>query len=157
MYKYCSEHISNISFVFISKSELSITRTFLIPRFELAHTVTGTRSFHHFNPLSTTIIATKRVSIDSQYDLVFDLTNKEVFSILSLISINCCVWDNHWIIGFVEEIDHQHGEINASSWNLILMLPHGNIHIIGLKRKTIHSNFVCFGNAFHSHWEAVSI
>ena len=63
----------NIQAVFLSEGQIEATRSFLKLRFQSANTLTGTRGFHHFEPLSDKLIGAKRVSIDKTYALQFDL------------------------------------------------------------------------------------
>ena len=51
MFDFCVNNIEGINFIYISTDELSETRIFLNDRFVNASTISGTRSFHQFDPL----------------------------------------------------------------------------------------------------------
>ena len=72
MFKFCNEEIKGIKFKFISKETMEVTRASLKTRFLDAKTVPGTRSYHHFVPLSGSCIGTKRTLTDEEYALKFD-------------------------------------------------------------------------------------
>ena len=64
MYAFCLENIKSITFIQIFKETMIIVREFLNKRFETSNTVPGSRSHHHYIPLSKNTIAFKRTSED---------------------------------------------------------------------------------------------
>lgn len=78
MFSFCSSEIKGIEFLFISKNDVSILRqdgSFLAERFNPEHLyyLPGTKSFHHFVPISIEVISVKRVSTDIDYETTFNL------------------------------------------------------------------------------------
>ena len=61
MFNFCVSDIPNIDFLFINKNELVTKREMLTNRFEKTYAVPGTRSFHMFQPLSSSCISVKIV------------------------------------------------------------------------------------------------
>ena len=75
--------------------------------YTMAKTVSGTRSFHHFVPLSATKVATKKLSEDDKYDLEFQFCNTMHVTVTEL-EVNQyidCVYDHAVWIGVVIEIN----------------------------------------------------
>ena len=77
MFEFCSSSIDAIQFDFITKERMLVLRdeqSFLSKRFDpnSLYYLPGTKSFHHFIPLSTEVIAVKTVSTDEEYDSVFN-------------------------------------------------------------------------------------
>lgn len=58
---------------FIKKEENDEIRKKLKERYLTTNTLPGTRSFHHFTPSLSNIVAAKRVSSDDDYAIKFDL------------------------------------------------------------------------------------
>ena len=72
MFKFCNEELKGIKFEFRSKETMEVTRENLKTRFLEAKAVPGTRSYHHFVPLSSSCIGTKRTLTDEEYASKFD-------------------------------------------------------------------------------------
>ena len=65
MFEYCKSDIKGINFIKkISKENIAPVRQMLSTRFESGKTIPGTRSVHHFSPLSEGEVTYKRVSDD---------------------------------------------------------------------------------------------
>ena len=62
MFEYCKSDIKGINFIKVSKEDIEPVRQMLSTRFESGKTIPGTRSFHHFSPLSEGEVTYKRVS-----------------------------------------------------------------------------------------------
>ena len=124
MFKCCVEHIKTIRFVLIQKVDMTSVRKFLNARFENGRTVPGTRSYHHYVPLSTSKIAYKRTSEDIGYHNTFELIRgkytEEVVLIpkFNLMDFVACKYDSFWWIGTITNIGEQDVLIN-------FMHPHG--------------------------------
>ena len=115
MFKFCKEEIKGINFKFIPKETMEVTRANLKTRFLNAKTVPGTRSYHHFVPLSISCIGAKRTSIDEEYALKFGFAS-EVEQIHTSFSLNCftiSLYDKEYWIGLVEEIDSAQKDIKV--------------------------------------------
>ena len=113
MFKFCNEEIKGIKFKFISKETMEVTRANLKTRFLNAKTVPGTRSYHHFVPLSSSCIGTKRTSIDEEYASKFDfeLEVEQTYVSPSLNSFMLCLYDGEYWIGLIEEFDSAQKDI----------------------------------------------
>ena len=57
MLEFCERNIQNIQTLFISKERMENVRKELMDRFSLGRTIPGTRSYHYFEPVSTSTIA----------------------------------------------------------------------------------------------------
>ena len=69
--------IKGIEFFFIEKEVMRTLRDeklFLVKRFEPTHLyyLPGTKTFHHFTPISTNAIGVKRVSTDQEFEFIFN-------------------------------------------------------------------------------------
>ena len=64
MFEYCKSDIKGINFIKVSKEDIALVRQMLSTRFASGKTIPGTRSFHHFSPLSEGEVTYKRVSDD---------------------------------------------------------------------------------------------
>ncbi len=112
LFTFCKENIAGIVSHFISKQEMDTVRKFLQQRFIEARTLPGTRSFHHFEPLSATVIAVKRVSEDVDYDMRYDLvlgkrvdTEIPEAAEVKASDFVLCSYDKEFWIGFVESVN----------------------------------------------------
>ena len=61
MLDFCKTNIPGIAFIYISKERMEEVRADLKERFAMGHTIPGTRSYHLFTPVSTNVIAYKRI------------------------------------------------------------------------------------------------
>ena len=73
VFHYCKESVQGINVFLITTEEMEVAREQLKERFSSVTTLPGTRSFHHFVPLSESVMAAKRVSEDQVYAIEFDL------------------------------------------------------------------------------------
>ena len=74
-FKFCKNEITGITSIYLSKSDVDVVREKMKKRYENARTIPGTRSYHHFQPISTTKIGAKRLSEESKYSIEFDFTS----------------------------------------------------------------------------------
>ena len=77
MFEFCTLEIKGIEFYFIEKEDMRLLRdenSFLSKRFDPTNLyyLPGTKSFHHFTPLSTEEMGVKRVSTDQQFEFIFN-------------------------------------------------------------------------------------
>ena len=77
MFEFCSTEIKGIEFFFISKEIMISLRdetSFLSKRFDPSNLyyLPGTKSFHHYTPVSTKEIGVKRVSTDRSFEFIFN-------------------------------------------------------------------------------------
>ena len=73
-------------------------------RYERANTVSGIRSFHHFLPISDSIIGSKYVSDDQYYAVQFDFNIVYLLgpgNTLSPSQFVVCLYDRQYWIGII--------------------------------------------------------
>ena len=112
MFQYCKKEIHGINFVYLTGAEIANVRQELAERFLVAKTIPGTRGFHQFTPLSVCSIAAKRVSEEADHTLTFNFVNQHEEKInLRPAQFLICVYDEHYWLGMVSEIDKDHEDI----------------------------------------------
>lgn len=124
VYKFCEQHIENIKYWFLSTEKISESRCQLENRFALAKTVPGTRSYHQFEPVSSSSIRMKRESCSSHFN-TFNFTEEEKSTSIKVddILINsylACSIDDHWFYGIALSKDENELEVEVK-----LMRPYG--------------------------------
>ena len=119
VFHYCKESVQGINVFLITTEEMEVARKQLKERFSSVTTLPGTRSFHHFVPLSESVMAAKWVSEDQVYAIEFDLIrgmkskpgNSSADPKLSDFVV-CAYDEKHWI-GIVDAIDEEHDDIKV--------------------------------------------
>ena len=127
MYDFCVEQIDSICFSLIPKETMIAVRESLAKRFADGKTVPGTRSYHHYIPTSTSTIACKRTSEDTEFQNVNLLTGR-VQTTHTQINIQnlkqftyiSCKYDTFWWIGMIHETDELQQDVKVK-----FMHPHG--------------------------------
>ena len=107
MFDFCKTEIEGIEFLFIRKDDVVDIRSNMETRHRVAKTVDGTRSFHQFIPISTSIIGTKYVSEDQQFALQFDFKVVKLLGpkdTLSPSQFVICVYDQQYYVGIIMEV-----------------------------------------------------
>ena len=61
VFNYCTAEIKNIKVYFIPKEKIDVIRTQLKEWYTTTNTLPGTCSFHHYIPLSSSVVGAKRV------------------------------------------------------------------------------------------------
>ena len=79
----------------------------LVSHFLLGNTIPGTRSYHHFEPLTNSSIGYKRTSKDSALTGIHYFSNDDHDG----LNVNgndyiACKYDGRWWLGLVEEINN---------------------------------------------------
>ena len=96
-----------ITFFDICQEEMVVTRMFLEERFIIGSTVPGTRSSHHFVPITSSKIGHKLCSDDQSYvsthkfDLPTILNDRDIVPMQYVT----CVLDSVWWVGMIESVD----------------------------------------------------
>ncbi|KAG1698830.1 U11/U12 small nuclear ribonucleoprotein [Nymphon striatum] len=111
---FCINKIYGIHFIFLSKEILGNIRTTLGKRFLLGHTIPGTRSFHHFEPLSSNSVGYKRTSQDPSYTGIYTFQTQlssVLHSSASPMDYVVCRYDDNWWIGIVQERNQEENDI----------------------------------------------
>ena len=71
--QFCTENLATITFFSIYKEDMVQVREILERRYSLGDSIPGTRSCHHFKPVSTTSIDGKLLSDDTVCSITFKL------------------------------------------------------------------------------------
>ena len=111
-----------IKFFGISKERMEDVRKLLEKRFSKGNTVLGTRSSHHFKPLSSSKIAHKLSSEDDSSAGTHDFNLPVTFlscEIKPMTYVTCC-YDSFWWVGLVTQVDINQGDVKIQ-----FMSPHG--------------------------------
>jgi len=122
MLELCEEEMPSIKFFGISKEDMTAVRSFLQKRFAEGKTIPGTRSSHHFIPVSATEIGHKLTSEDTSF---VDIINFNISSPLSTKDIQMssyitCIYNAFWWVGLVTDVDSEEGDVQVT-----FMHPHG--------------------------------
>ncbi|KAG1702063.1 Transportin-1 [Nymphon striatum] len=93
-------------------------------RFGMGKTVPGTRSYHHYTPISTTEISYKRTN-EHEFEQHFNLSKavqviNDDAPLLNLNDFVACRYDTFWWVGIVDEI-----EAEKKDFKIKFMHPHG--------------------------------
>lgn len=127
MHEFCTAKMKDITFVLIQMETMTALRLILNKRFEVAETVPGTRSFHHYIPLSENTIGFKRTSEDKELQSFNLLSGYSQSSMKQVLIRNlkptdfvACKYDEFWWVGMVEKVDIHNKDIQIK-----FMHPHG--------------------------------
>ena len=104
MFEYCESDIKGINFIKVSKEDIAPVRQMLSTRFESGKTIPGTRSFHHFSPLSEGEVTYKRVSDDEVVAgtfKFFDVVLADHISHITIMEFIACQYDSLWWVGLL--------------------------------------------------------
>ena len=85
----------------------------------------GTRGFHHFAPVNASVIAAKRVSEGKEVALEFDLVlgrKNQRTAKLAMSDVIVSLFDGHYWVGLIDEVDDVKSEIHASSFPFKVLL-----------------------------------
>ena len=124
---FCETSIKGITFIAIDKNDMEKVREDLNERYKLGQTVEGTRSLHHFEPESTSVVKAKYLSAEESFSVThsFDISEEEVFSnLISSLKPNdyvTCQYDNFWWLALVSTINHDEKDVTCK-----FMHPHGH-------------------------------
>ena len=80
--------------------------------------VEGTRSYHHFEPESTSVIKAKYLSIEDSFSVTHSFLMSPKEAQRSLIS--SCQYGNFWWLALTSEINHDEKDVSCK-----FMHPHG--------------------------------
>ena len=108
MLECCESNIQNIQTLFISKERMDNVSKQLMDRFSLGCTIPGTRSYHYFEPVSTSTIAFKYTAEEGTFLGTFNISGEKgkLLSITSAKSSDfvACRYYKKWWIGMVQEV-----------------------------------------------------
>ncbi len=121
---FCKSNINAVKFEVIHATDMEAVRLQQQMRFELGKTIPGARSYHYFKPLDGNKILFKRISSDRSCDGQVSFDNPTPLKITidecKISAFVSCLYDSHWWVGIVEEIDKENQEICGN-----FMHPHG--------------------------------
>lgn len=107
MFKYCTENIKKIDFLFCSMQNIKEIEQQLQTRYQLAIRVPQTRSLHSFIPVSLSDLHVRITSFSEEFKVVTVNKGKPAQPQAELQpKVNdyvCCVYDNDWWLGEVLE------------------------------------------------------
>ena len=107
--------MSKIKFFGISKETMGEVRKSLEERFSRGNTVPGTRSSHHFIPLSSSKIAHKLSSEDESHAGTHDFNLPTTFQLCDIrpMTYVTCLYDSFWWVGLVTQVDVEQGDVKV--------------------------------------------
>ena len=107
--------MSKIKFFGISKETMDEVRKSLEERFSRGNTVPGTRSSHHFIPISSSKIAHKLSSEDESHAGTHDFNLPTTFQLCDIRPMTCvtCLYDSFWWVGLVTQVDVEQGDVKV--------------------------------------------
>ena len=122
MLEVCETEMKSIVFIGIDKTEMQEVRKEMEKRYEDGDTVPGTRSSHHFIPLSSSKIGHKLCSEDESFVDVHDFNIPSPVDIGSITpsSYVTCSYNSFWWVGLINNIDMEMGDVHVD-----FMHPHG--------------------------------
>ena len=107
MLDLCVREICSITFFIVSQEEMVNVHADLEDRIATSKTVPGTRSSHHFVPISCNKIADKHTSEDVEF-LQFDfdklLTKETDMKSIKCFSYVSCIYNIFWWVGILTEV-----------------------------------------------------
>ena len=123
MLELCVREIPSITFFGVSQGEMVNVSADLEDCFAKSKTVPGTRSSHHFVPITCNKIARKLTSEDSEF-LQFDF-DKSLTEEIDIKNIKCfsyvsCIYDTFCWVGIVTEVNANEGDLKIE-----FLHPHG--------------------------------
>ena len=115
MIKVCEEEMSKIKFFGISKETMNEVCKSLEKRFSRANTVPGTRSSHHFIPLSSSKIAHKLSSEDESHAGTYDFNLPTTFQLRDIrpMTYVAYLYYYSWWVVLVTQVDVRQGDVKV--------------------------------------------
>ena len=156
---FCTMIIQGITFFTISKEGMVTVREQLASRYKLGSTVPGTRNCHHFEPISTTAIQGKHLSIDNlfpvfhSFSMLPEYEHDQIISSLKRMDYVTCEYNSFWWLALIDDLNvdekdvtckfmHPHGPTNNFYWPLCddkAYVPYNKI-IMKVKTPNTSSN-----------------
>ena len=113
MLDLCAREFPSITFFGVSQEEVVNVRADLEDCFAKSRTLPGTRSSHHFVPISCNKFAPKLTSEDReffQFDFNKSLT-EEIQKSINCFSYVSYIYDTFWWVGIVTEVNVHEGDL----------------------------------------------
>lgn len=117
VHTFCQTHIDNINFHFLGKNCNDLLRIKLEERFSKTRTVPGTRSYHHFKPLSSDSMEIRKVSDSEKISLFFTFNEDEDVCKWKCIRLTpnsyvAGVYDDKWYFALVKKVFDEEGDVD---------------------------------------------
>ena len=125
--KFCNESLTSITFLSIYKNEMAPVRERLNKRYLNGDTISGTRSCHQFEPMSSNMIRAKRLSDDTT-DLINDHhfsampTASEIALTVKVNDYATVLFDGYWWLVLVKAVNMEQKDVECA-----FMHPHGPV------------------------------
>ncbi|GBM96914.1 hypothetical protein AVEN_24664-1 [Araneus ventricosus] len=103
MLEFCQEHLKGITFTYIKDKEIIQHHNNKLDRFENSVTITGTRSFHCFLPVSESNLKCFITSQATEYEI--HSTTKAVQITLHTRDSIACIYDGRYWLAEVNDIN----------------------------------------------------
>lgn len=97
-YQFCTSNIKNIKSIFVENSIIKAARENFS---KSADTLPGTRIFHHFIPLTESIIKCKHTSTDRNFSLIFNLTANQIVPMWQVNTYVLFVVGGKYFVGLI--------------------------------------------------------
>lgn len=117
MYKYCTQKITGITYIFVSAEEIKRTEEKLTKRFELCLPVKGTRGYHRFTPVSDNEIRCYTTSTSEEFD---EHKTSIVYTNLTSFTNNdyvACIYEDQWWLGIVKDKSIEENDLLVHFFN----------------------------------------
>ena len=116
MFEFCQEHLKGITFTYIKDEEIiQHHNSKLLDRFENCVTITGTRSFHCFVPVSESNLKCFITSQTTEYEI--HSTTKAVQITLHTRDSIACVYDGQWWLAEVNDISDENKDVHVTFYH----------------------------------------
>ena len=121
LFDYCKCNTEGIEFIYMSKVTLDAARIQMENRYTFGSIIPGTRSYHHFEPITESTIGYKRTSDDTEFAGVHNFSGIPSSNInFKLYDYVAYEYDSFWWIGVIEEITDGNLEVKVkfifSTW-----------------------------------------
>ena len=118
-FNFCMDIIPGISFKFLSSRMINQSQQNLLHRHAQGRTISGTRSYHFYHPISANQIGCKYICSDLNISATFDFSPAKYKKVKSMDFVAC--WYNfHWWMGLVLSVNEPQLEVDVK-----FMYPHG--------------------------------
>ena len=122
--KFCEEELKAIVFFSIHKEDMVEVRKTMDKRYAEGDTVPGTRSCHHFEPISTTSVRAKQLSDDESFliqnhSFLMMPTAEEMEKSLQPNDYAACLYDGYWWVVLIDTVNLDNKDVTCK-----FMHPH---------------------------------
>ncbi|GBM96482.1 hypothetical protein AVEN_50215-1 [Araneus ventricosus] len=115
MLEFCQEHLKGITFTYIKDEEIIQHHNNKLDRFENSVTITGTKSFHCFVPVSESNLKCFITSQATEYE-IHSITKAVQITLHTRDSI-ACIYDGQWWLAEVNDINDINKDVLVSFYH----------------------------------------